>query len=45
MIVFVDRTTGVELAGPFTAEQARTWLRERLIERRTLADVRVTRKN
>jgi hypothetical protein len=45
MIFFVDRKTGAEVAGPFTAEQARAWLRERLVTRRTLADVRVARKD
>ena len=45
MIFFVDRKTGAEVAGPFTAEQARTWMRDRIINRRTLADVRIERRD
>lgn len=45
MIFFVDKKTGEDLAGPFTPEEALTWMRARLIDRRTLADVRISRKD
>ncbi len=43
MITFVDRKSGEHVAGPFTPEQAREWMRARLAERRTLSDVIVSR--